>query len=317
VLSRLCLLLLFLLASCGDLPQPFLGNPGATGRMLAQPPTPRLAVPPPPNALLPDAASKQFADALAASLQTQEVPAVSDQAHRNDWQLVATVEQRGSTVVPTFTVLDPKGQDKGTVEGTPVPTAAWAVASPLTLGQTAMDAAPKVTTLLNGIQTAVLRADPNSLYNRVAKVQVVPVTGAPGDGNESLTKQMKAHLAALNLLVQDSASSADFIVQGNVRMVPIGNGQQRVEIQWSVKAPSGDERGRVVQLNVIPAGSLDHYWAEVAVVVATEAAGGVNDVILRQSGREPGSPPPNGQAVHGQPAKPLVEGRNSGIEPVR
>ena len=59
-------------------------------------------------------------------------------------------------------------------------------------------------------------------------------------------------------------------------------------------AANGDERGKVVQLNDIPAGSLDHYWGDVAVVVATEAAGGVNDVILRQSGREPGEP------VHGQ-----------------
>ena len=69
---------LLLLASCGDLPEPFLGNPGATARLLAQPPTPRLAVPPPGNALLPDAASRQFADALAAGLQAQEVPAFAD-----------------------------------------------------------------------------------------------------------------------------------------------------------------------------------------------------------------------------------------------
>ena len=74
-------------------------------------------------------------------------------------------------------------------------------------------------------------------------------------------------------------AGADFIVQGDVRMVPIAGGQQRVEIQWAVKAASGDERGKVVQLNDIPAGSLDHYWADVAIVVATEAAGGVNDVI--------------------------------------
>ena len=97
-------------------------------------------------------------------------------------------------------------------------------------------------------------------------------------------------------MVQDTANGADFIVQGNVQMVPIAGNQQRVEIQWSVKAPNGDERGKVVQLNEIPAGSLDHYWADVAVIVATEAAGGVNDVILRQSGREPGK--------DGQPASP-------------
>ena len=85
---------------------------------------------------------------------------------------------------------------------------------------------------------------------------------------------MRRHLAALGPMVQDDANGADFIVQGNVRLVPIPGGQQRVEIQWVVKAANGDERGKVVQLNNIPAGSLNHYWADVAVVVATEAAGG-------------------------------------------
>ena len=98
------------------------------GRQLAQPPTPRLAVPPPTNALLPDAASRQFADALAGGLQAQEVPAVADRVHANDWQLVATAEQHDGTVVPMFSVLNPKGEDKGKTEGSPVPTAAWAAA---------------------------------------------------------------------------------------------------------------------------------------------------------------------------------------------
>jgi hypothetical protein len=204
-------------------------------------------------------------------------------------------------------VLNPKGEDKGNTEGTPVPAAAWATADAATLDQTARDAVPRIANLLTGIQ----HADPNSLYNRVAKVQVPAVTGAPGDGNISLTRQMKTHLAALGPVVQDDAVGADFIVQGDVRMVPIAGGQQRVEIQWTVKAASGDERGKVVQLNEIPAGALDHYWADVAVVVATEAAGGVNDVLNRQSGREPG------EAVHGQGNKPLVEGRKSGVEPIR
>lgn len=309
---HLCLLLLCLLASCGDLPEPFLGNPGATGRRLAQPPTPRLAVPPPTNALLTDAASRQLADAIAAGLQAREVPAVADRVRASDWQLVTTAEQRGTTVIPHFHVLNPKGEDKGNVEGSAVPTQAWAAATPAMLQQAAGDAAPRISDLLNSIQTATLRADPNSLYNRVAKVQITPVTGAPGDGNVSLTKLMKTKLAALGPMVQESDSGADFIVQGNVKMVPIPGKQQRVEIVWAVvKAGSGDERGKVVQLNDIPAGTLDGFWADVAVVVATEAAGGVNDVIARQSGREPGEP------VHGQGQKPLVEGRKSGVEPVR
>lgn len=308
---RLSLLLVFLLASCGDLPEPFLGNPGPEGRILAQPITPRLAVPPPANALLPDAANAQYANAIASGLQAQEVPAVADTVHPNDWQLVATAEQHGTSVVPVFTVLDPKGQDKGQTEGSPIPTQSWAAATPATLDQAAKDAAPKITNLLNSIQAAMLHADPNSLYNRVAKVEVLPVTGAPGDGNQELTKQIKTHLAALGPMVQDTPKGADFIVQGHVNMVPIAGDQQRVEIQWSVQVPSGDERGKVIQLHDVPAGSLDHYWSDVAVAAATEAAGGLNDVIDRQSGRGPDEP------VHGQAQKPLVEGHQAGVEPVR
>jgi hypothetical protein len=307
VAARLGLLPLLLLASCGDLPEPFLGNPGAMGRQLAQPPTPRLAVPPPANALLPDAASRQFAGALAAGLQAQEVPAVADQVHRNDWQLDATAQQRGATVVPEFRVLNPKGEEKGHVEGSAVPTEEWASAEPAIMDQTARDAAPKITALLTSIQ----RADPNSLYNRVAKVRIAPVTGAPGDGDVALTRQMKAQLATLGPMLQENAEGADFIVQGNVRMVPIGGGQQRVEIQWAVNAANGDQRGKVVQLNEIPAGSLDHYWGDVAVVVATEAAGGVNEVIRRQSGHGPEEP------ARGQAEGPLLEGHKAGVEPVR
>jgi hypothetical protein len=313
VALRFCPLLpLLLLVACGDLPQPFIGNPGSVGRQLAQPPTPRLAVPPPTTALLSDEASRHFADSIAEGLQAQEVPAVADQVRQNDWQLVATAEQRGAMVVPVFRVLNPKGEDKGSAQGTPVPTEIWAAAAPEMLNQEASEAAPKIVALLDGIQTATMRADPNSLYNRPAKVDVPPVTGAPGDGNASLTKQIREHLKALGPVIQDSVDGADFIVQGNVRMVPIAGRQQRVEIIWSIKVPSGDERGKVVQLNNIPAGSLDHYWADVAVIVATEAAGGINDVIARQSGRPPGEP------VRGQPQKPLVEGRQSGaVEPVK
>ena len=39
-----------------------------------------------------------------------------------------------------------------------------------------------------------------------------------------------------------------------------------------------------MQLNEVPARSLDRFWGDVAVVVATEAAGGVRDVIINAGG---------------------------------
>ena len=238
----LCLLLLFL-TRCGELPEPFLGNPGAAGRILAQPPTPRLAVPSPTDALLPDAANGALAESLAKALQAQEVPAVPGAADKYEWQLVTTAKLQGPVVVPQFTVLNPQGKARGTAQGAPVPAAAWSAAAPATLQRSAAEAAPKIALLLTNIETAREQADPNSLYNRPARVMVADVTGAPGDGDLSLTDQMRLRLAALGPLVQTAPADADFLVDGHVRVVPVGHRKERVEIQWIVKGPKGDERG--------------------------------------------------------------------------
>ena len=314
----LLLLPLLALAGCGDLPEPFLGNPGPVGRVLAQPPAPRLAVPPAGNALLSDAGSQALAGDLAHALQAQAVPAVAAEPGSSDWRLVATAALQGDAVVPTFTVVDPKGKSRGDAQGDSIPAAAWAAATPATLQQSAAAAAPKIASLLTDIQTTQEMADPNSLYHRRAKVMVADVTGAPGDGDDSLTKQMRLRLGLLGPEVQATPTDADFTVQGQVRAVPVPGNKQRIEIQWSIKNAKGQDLGRVIQLNEIPAGTLDHYWGDVAVVVATEASGGVNDVIKRQLPPPPG-PQPTAQnaAVRGQPGKPLLEGSGSGVERVQ
>jgi hypothetical protein len=283
-LGRFALLLCLTLSACGDLPEPFLGNPGATARRLAQPLTPLLAVPPGTDTLLPDAANRELAKQLATALQATEVPAMVRQPERTDWRLITRAERDGNGVTPLFSVQDPQGKERGSAQGELVPLGAWAKADPALMQQIAAEAAPRVGAVLTSIRIAHDKADPASLYNRAAKVEVVDVTGAPGDGDQTLTRQMRARLAVLGPVVLTTPTGADFVVQGEVKVVPIAKRQERVEIQWTVKTASGDERGRVVQLNEIPAGTLDHYWGDVAVVVAAEASSGVNDVILRQSG---------------------------------
>jgi hypothetical protein len=286
-LGRLALLLCLTLSACGDLPEPFLGNPGATARRLAQPLTPLLAVPPGTETLLPDAANQELAKQLATALQATEVPAMVRAPQDTDWRLITRAERNGDVVRPLFSVQDPQGKEAGSAEGEPVPLQAWANADPALMQQIAVEAAPRIGAVLTSIRVTRDKADPGSLYNRAAKVLVADVTGAPGDGDQSLTQQMRTRLAVLGPVVLTTPTGADFIVQGAVKVVPIPKGQERVEIQWIVKTASGDERGRVVQLNEIPAGTLDRYWGDVAVVVATEASNGVNDVIRRQSGHDP------------------------------
>jgi len=293
VYFRFLPVLALLLAGCGDLPRPFMGYPGATAKRLSQPPPARLAVPTPTDALLPDDAAHRLAAAIAGALVDEEVPAVAEAIKDGDWRLVIAAETQGNDVVPTYTVQDPKGEAKGTSQGAPVPTAAWASGDAKMLQATADAAAPKIASLLTTIEAVRRQNDPNSLYNRPAKIRVVDVTGAPGDGNNALAKQMRGELPKLGQMVQDDPIGADFTVAGQVLVVPIAGGQQRVEVQWIVSDASGTERGRIIQLNEIPAGTLDHYWGDVAAVVAKEAAGGVKDVVLQQAGRrDPAVKPP-------------------------
>lgn len=316
---RLCLSLLLLsgLTACGDLPQPFLGNPGGPlARRLSQPAATRLIIPPPGNALLADDASRGLASDLAQALQRQAVPAFAQPAKAGDWRLVASAESRAATVTPTFTVLDPQGKERGKVQGPAVASPAWEAGKPETLTRVADEAAPRIATMLTRIETLRQEADPNSLFNRPPKVMVADVTGAPGDGDSALAKQLRLHLGLLGPDIQDSAEGADFAVRGQVHVVPLAHHKERVEIQWMIKDADGRDLGKVVQLNEIPAGTLDHYWGDVAVVVATQAAAGVKQVM-----KEHRMVPPEQQgqpaALHGQGGERLLEGQRSGVQPVR
>ncbi len=284
--SRLCLAALLALAGCGDLPQPFLGHPGATAERLAQPPPSRLAVLPPAQSLLPDAGADVWAGAVADALRTEEVPATAtDGTHqRSDWSLVLSAEVRGAEVVPSYAVQNPSGEPQGVSEGAPVSTADWAGGDPAVLKAAAVQAAPGIASLLGRIEAARRQSDPNSLLNRPARIYFTGVTGAPGDGNSSLPLQMRAKLGAMGLVVQDAASGADFSLAGQVQTAPGAKGTMRIELQWIVSDSKGAERGRIVQLNEVPPGTLDRYWGDVAVAVADEAAGGVRDVVLNASG---------------------------------
>ena len=276
------LLLLLALAACGDLPQPFLGNPGANATRLAQPPPSRLSVPSPMQSLLPDAAGNAWANATAEALLAEEIPAARTATRRTDWSLVLAAELRGADVVPTYEVRNPSGEPQGISEGAPVPAGAWASGDPAVLKAAAAQAAPGVASLLNRIDAARRQSDPNSLLNRPARVFFAGVTGAPGDGNRSLPAQIRIKLAGLGIVVQESPANADFKLSGEVQTAAGAKGTTRIELQWIVDDAAG-ERGRILQLNEVPPGTLDRYWGDVAVVVADEAASGVRDVLLNAS----------------------------------
>jgi hypothetical protein len=280
------LLLALLLCSCGDLPRPYAGNPGATAERLSVPPPGRLAIPVPGAAFLTEADATRLAVGVREGLVSREVPVFAGPAQRGDWPLVITARTTADRkVVLTYSVSDPAGKPMGTIDATPIDAAAWVAARPSTLTAAIDDAVPKLADLLTRIEATRRESDPNSLVNRPTKLAFAGVTGAPGDGNQSLARRMRDELIALGQVLQDHPDGADYQVSGQVTVSPMAGDQQQVEIVWLVRGAKGDEAGKVAQLNEVKRGTLDHYWGDIAVVVAHEAAYGVRDVILNQIGR--------------------------------
>jgi hypothetical protein len=289
------LLLPLFLASCGDLPQPFAGRPGATALRLSAPPPARLTVPPPAEALLPQTQAVHMAQALSDALVANELPAFAQAAQPGDWQVRMTATLSGITVQPHYAVLDAAGHSRGDIAGAPIPASAWQQADPATLHQAATEAAPRITDLMRAVDAASKQSDPNSLYNRPAGIYLAGVTGAPGDGNESLTREMRRHMPETGDLLVKNPRDADFTVHGVVKVTDEPANQQQIEIHWIITDTAGKEAGDVAQGHDFPHGALDRFWGDVAVAVAQEAAGGVHEVITNWSGRK-NKPAPGGKA---------------------
>ena len=284
----LLFVILALLAGCGGLPQPFFGNPGRNGSLLSAPPPARLVVPTPAQSLLTDAGSQAWAKATAKALADIALPASYGTASQGDWRLLLSATMRGQDILPAYEVIDAAGVSQGTAQGAPVSAAAWSNDGQPILEAAATQVAPQIDALLTRILAARLHADPNSLQNRPARVYVAGVSGAPGDGDRSLDAQIKLKLGNYGITVQDTASGADYRVHCEVHTAPGSGGQLKVELQWIVDDSRG-ERGRVVQLNEVPGGTLDRYWGDVAVVAAEQAAGGIKDVLFNAAGPRVGA----------------------------
>ena len=297
-------LLTLLLAACGDLPQPFRGNPGGLAGRLAVPPPYRLAVPTPDAAMLSAIESEAFARAIAQALLKREVPAVAEDPLPLDWRLKMDMRLEGNRVVPRYALFDPDGAPQGVAEGSAIPARDWARPDAALLAEVANDASRRAADLLLRAEAARKSTAPSALTAAgPPRIYLLPVRGAPGDGNESLTARMREALGDQGILAQDVADGAGFAADGRVNVVSTRPRMQRVEILWIVSRRDGQELGRVLQMNEIPAGLLDRHWGDIAFAAAAEAAGGVQRVIENAGGLPAALPPRAAELPRPEPAR--------------
>lgn len=109
---------------------------------------------------------------------------------------------------------------------------------------------------------------------------VPPVTGAPGDGQASLTSAMRRALEQAGVKLVESDDPTAYTVRGSVQLGSAEGGQQPITIRWLVVDPNGKTMEKaVVQRNKVPEGSLDGTWGQVAELAAGEAARSVAKLI--------------------------------------
>jgi hypothetical protein len=191
----------------------------------------------------------------------------------------------GNRVVPRYALFDPDGAPQGVAEGSAIPARDWARPNAALFAEVANDASRRAADLLLRAEAARKSTNPAALAAAgPPRLYLLPVRGAPGDGNQSLTARMRDSLGDYGILAQDVADGAGFAADGRVNVVPTRPRMQRVEILWIISRRDGQELGRVLQMNEIPAGLLDRHWGDIAFAAAAEAAGGVQRVIENAGG---------------------------------
>src|SRR6185436_13586171 len=104
--------------------------------------------------------------------------------------------------------------------------------------------------------------------SRFPKVRVAQATGAPGDGNATLTRAMRHSLGASRMILMERIDPQVFTVTAVVTITPPQDKKQHVVIKWTVTDPAGVLVGDLEQANDVPAGSLNGPWGGLADVIA-------------------------------------------------
>jgi hypothetical protein len=112
---------------------------------------------------------------------------------------------------------------------------------------------------------------------------VSPVSGAPGDGQKSLTAALKKRLFASGVKLASAPARNVYTVKGSVSMADASGGKQSIRIDWQVLDPNGKKLGTVSQQNTIPKGSLNGPWGAIADAAAGSAADGIIKLLPRSS----------------------------------
>ena len=301
------------LSACGTSTN-ILGSGDSTPALVQQTPvqpaqvSTRVAIAPVIGA--PEAVAKQITSQLTKDLEQHRVVVAQSATDPANYTLrgyvVAAKERTGTKVSYIWDLTDPAGKRVNRITGEelangPANSDPWAAVSPSIMQSISTKTASQLASWLSSqpqpeTSAAIAAAPaatpasmsapggpaaPPSTTASIARdtsavTAVVPsVTGAPGDGSESLTIAIQRELSRSGVSLSEQATPAAYRVEGKVKLGQGKDGKQPIQIDWFVKDPQGKQLGTVSQKNEIPEGSLNGSWGKVADAAAAAAAQGI------------------------------------------
>lgn len=125
-------------------------------------------------------------------------------------------------------------------------------------------------------------------------VLVKPVRGAPGDGNELLTRAVKAALRSSRVLTTDDPGQARLVLAGSVKVDSSAAGPRKIAIVWTVSTPDGTEMGKASQENRVPEDAAAGKWNRLSIMAVAAAIDGIERILRSAAAKLPQgvTPPP-------------------------
>ena len=220
---------------------------------------------------------------VAAALRERQIPATANANPSQRFALRSEVKThfgRNDTAEITvrWTLRDPQGSIFAAWDHfQSAKSTAWRLADPLVIDTFAATVAKELASRIGpgvlGPSRATTLAGPVSLA-------ILPIDGAPGDGNVSLTHALANTLRVRGIDVEALDQNVAFFISGGVSISAVSGGE-RVDVVWWLLRSDGQEVGMVDQSNVLAVGALDGPWKDLAYAIAEGAADGILALLER------------------------------------
>ncbi len=275
-----------LISACGPLPRPFKpeSNGGAASPFDQLGDIPGIVVAPIENA--PPGVGGPIADSVAALLRRANTPATTVGALTDGYLL----EGRARTIswgarhriVVDWTLTDRLGAivDERTTDiatDIPIRTKAGQWDAWRRVDDAALDNAAR--TIATAVAALLQRNNPVERTRARVLLGVASVSGATGDGNESLKRAFEAVLRRAGVPVAVTPDAATVQIHGVVSVVDLKGGQKKLDITWTFRRPDGAKIGVMTQHNAVRNGQVEARWGPLAYDITLAAIDGVMSIL--------------------------------------